>query len=119
MNDDMKSQEKKTDTPTIDRRPANGAVCPHDELGVAGIIKELGELGPGAVIYEKGLASLFDRHVESVKRAITRGELPPPTKLFNGNAWTVGAIIRHIEERLTKATREKEKNEKRIARLQP
>lgn len=84
-----------------------------------GIIALLGELKPGAILTEEGMARLFNRHVASVKRAVARRELPPPCRLFGGNAWTAGAIIRHIEARLEQAAKEAERLSQRIAKLSP
>ena len=74
----------------------------------------LGELKPGAIVTEEGMAHLFKRHVVSVKRAVERGELPPPCHLFGSKVWTAGILIRHIERRLEQAAREAEKDAKRI-----
>ncbi len=82
-----------------------------------GIIALLGELKPASIITEEGIAYLFKRHVGSVKRAIGRGELPPPCRLFGSNAWTVGAIIAHIESRLAEAVENERQFKKKIARL--
>lgn len=84
-----------------------------------GVISALGELKPGAIVTEGGLALLFNRHVVSVKRAVQRGELPPPTRLFGGNAWTAGALVRHIESRLEQAAKESEAARQRAAQLSP
>ena len=100
---------------------------PHDEradteeniVELPGVVAELGELKEGAVIFEEGLAHLFRRHPVSVKPAVERGELPPPTRLLGRSAWTVGAILRHLEDRQEQATKEKERIEKKIARLSP
>ena len=82
-----------------------------------GVIALLGELGPGAIITEEGMARLFSRHPVSIKRAVERGELPPACRLFGGNAWTVGAIIHHIEKRLEEAAKEMATINQKIARL--
>ncbi|MBI2503263.1 MAG: hypothetical protein HYW07_08515 [Candidatus Latescibacteria bacterium] len=84
-----------------------------------GIIAALGELGPGAIITEGGMAHLFKRHPASIKRAVLRGELPPPTRLLGSSAWTVGAVVRHIEKRLETAAREAERMARKLARLSP
>jgi len=73
-------------------------------------IEELGKLPPGAIISEKGMAQFFNRCVESVKRAVRRGELPPPTPLFNGKVWTAGVVLKHIESRLESAAKGKKKD---------
>ncbi len=82
-----------------------------------GIIAVLGELKPGAILTEAGVARIFNRHVASVKRAVQRGELPPPCRLFGGNAWTAGALVRHIESRLERAAKEAERMQRRLAHL--
>lgn len=90
-----------------------------DSVDLPGIIALLGELKPGAVLFEEGLARLFDRHPASVKRAVQRGELPPPCRLFGGNAWTAGALVRHIEKRLEDATKEAERMARKLAHFSP
>ena len=89
------------------------------EGGLPGVISLLGQLGASAVITEEALANLFGRHVTSVKRAVQRGELPRPARLFGGNAWTVGAIIRHLEARMESAAKEAEQTSRRLANLEP
>jgi len=84
-----------------------------------GIIRELGELPSGAIVEEEALARMFGRHVVSVKRAVERGELPPPVRMFGKPCWTVRAILAHVEARLETARREAKKDAARIARLCP
>ena len=79
----------------------------------------MGDLPLNAIITEEALARIFRRHQVSIKRAVQRGEFPPPTRLLGGPVWTVAAILRHIEERLEAAKREAEKEAARIARLSP
>ena len=82
-----------------------------------GVIAALGELKPGAIITEEGIARLFNRHVTSVKRAVQRAELPPPCRLFGTNAWTAGVLVQYIENRLEQAAKEAERDSRRIANL--
>lgn len=88
-------------------------------LGSKGIVEAIGALPPGAFISEEALAKMFCRHSVSVKRAVKRGELPPPTRLLGKPVWTAGSIVAHVEERLRVAKVEAEKDEARIARLGP
>jgi hypothetical protein len=81
----------------------------------AGIIRELGDLAPDTVITEEALAKIFDRHRVSVKRAISRGELPPPVRLFGEPCWTVRALREHMSKRLEAAKKETEQLERRIS----
>lgn len=71
-----------------------------------GVIKEMGQLGPGAIIFEDGLARLIGKHSVSVKRAVARGELPPPARFMGKPCWTAGSIIRHVEAKLEAAAKE-------------
>jgi len=103
-----------TETTTgIDEDNLNGRT--DDNNGLPGIVATLGELQPGSIITEAGIANLFQRHPASVKRAIQRGELPQPARLFGQNVWTVGVLIRHFEHRLERAARESEQMARRIA----
>jgi hypothetical protein len=88
-----------------------------DGNNLLGIIAVLGDLKSGAIITEEGVARVFNRHVASVKRAVQRGELPPPTRLFGQNVWTVGILIRHIEGRLDQAAKDVERTAQKIATL--
>jgi len=85
----------------------------------SGVIAALGELRPRTVITEDGLAQLFDRCATSVKRAVDRGELPPPCRLFGGNVWTVGSVVQHIEARLEEAAHEREQMQRKLKDLSP
>ena len=84
-----------------------------------GVIEVLGTLGPGAVISEAALARMFGRCRDTLKRAVKRGELPPPTRLLGGPVWTAGAIVRHIEARLEREARDAEKQARKISALSP
>jgi len=71
------------------------------------IITTLGELPSGALITEQNLAQIFDRHPASIKRAIRRGELPPPAKILGKPTWTAESILDHINALLHTAKGEK------------
>jgi len=84
-----------------------------------GIIRELGDLPPGAIISESKLAEIFHRCPTSIKRAVRRGELPPSTRLFGQSVWTVECILKHLQDRLTGAKKEVEQAAKRFLELRP
>ena len=89
------------------------------ENDAPGIISQLGELGEGAIVFERGLASLFSRHPASIKRAVERGELPVPVRLLGHAAWTAGVLLRFLEDRQAQAAKEKKHTANKIARLSP
>ena len=84
-----------------------------------GVVRELGELGSGTLITEEGIGHLFNRCERSVQRAIERGELPPPTRLFGKKTWTVGAILEHITDRLQAEASERDRMDEKIRTLNP
>lgn len=88
-----------------------------DLHSLPGIIATLGDLKPGSIITEEGVACLFKRHITSVKRAVQRGELPPPCRLFGVGVWTAGAIVRHIEQRLEQAAKDARRTKERLENL--
>ncbi len=101
--------------------------APRGEAGLAsidlqpltGVVTDLGTLPPEAVITETALSAMFGRHPCSIKRAVQRGELPTPCRLFGKNVWTAAALSRHLEERQTAAARERQVIERRLAGLKP
>jgi hypothetical protein len=88
-----------------------------DAQGLPGIIAALGEMTPGTIVTEEGLAQVFKRHIVSVKRAVERGELPPPCRLFGVRVWTAGTLIRYIEHRLAAAAQEAARDAERLRNL--
>ncbi len=82
-----------------------------------GIIRELGDLPPDAVVSEDALAKIFDRHRVSIKRAVERGELPPSVRLFGEPIWTVRALRDHLSKRLEEAKKEVEQLHRRISQM--
>ena len=80
-----------------------------------GIVQELGDLLPDTVISEQALAKIFSRHRVSIKRAVERGELPPPVRLFGEPVWTVRALREHLTRRLEAAKKEDEQLRRRIS----
>jgi hypothetical protein len=82
-------------------------------------ITALAALPPQTLISESKLAQMAGRHVTSVKRAIQRGELPPPVPLFGANVWTVGAILEHISARLEAERTAAAQTARRVQHLRP
>ncbi len=81
------------------------------------IIKEIGDFSPDTVITEQGLADLLHKHRVSVKRAVSRGELPVPVRLFGEPVWTVQALRDHLNHRLEAAKQNALRAQRRISQL--
>jgi hypothetical protein len=86
---------------------------------VDGIVSRLAELPRGAIVYKEAMADIFMRHPASIDRAVQRGELPPPTKMFGKKAWTAGCVLDHIQSRLEHAASEDEEMRGKIQDLRP
>ena len=84
-----------------------------------GIITVLADLPESSIVSEEALARILDRHQVSIKRAVDRGELPPPIRLLGAPVWTVGSILRHIEDRLESAKKEAASTAHRFRNLEP
>jgi hypothetical protein len=82
-----------------------------------GVLRDLGQMEPETIIREQGLAEMLGCHPITIKRSVTRGELPPPVRMNGKPCWTARSIVEHIEERLRKAKREAEAEAERIARM--
>lgn len=92
--------------------------CTEMELpsnGECGIISALAELHKDAIISEKALADIFSCSATTIKRAVERGELPPPIRMFAKPTWTAGAIIGHVNARLENARKEHEDEMRRLS----
>ena len=84
---------------------------------INGIVPQLGNLPAGAIINEEALSILFNRCQVSIKRAIQRGELPPPVKLLGMPVWTAEKILKHINDRLDSAKKEEYRKRQKFEEL--
>jgi predicted DNA-binding transcriptional regulator AlpA len=92
---------------------------PQDAEPALEIMTALAVLPPQTLISESKLAQMAGRHVTSVKRAVQRGELPPPVPLFGANVWTVAAILAHISARLEAERMAAAQTARRVQHLRP
>ena len=77
------------------------------------------KLPPDTLLTGKALAEMFGLCPASIKRAIERLELPPPTKVCGKPRWTVKSITTHIEKQLETAKQEAEAEASRLEKLSP
>jgi hypothetical protein len=106
-----------TDAPQAPGGDAGGTAS--EAVPLVGIVTDLGHLPPEAVISETALSAMFHRHPCSIRRAIQRGELPPPCRLFGTSVWTVAALVQHLADRQAEAARQRQTIERRVAGLRP
>jgi len=92
---------------------------PTPALEIEGVFTAIGELRDDTVIQEQGLAALFKKCPKSIRRAVKRGELPPPVRVMGKPMWTVGHIRKHIQGRLDHAAHEAAQLAKRLASQAP
>jgi predicted DNA-binding transcriptional regulator AlpA len=85
----------------------------------SGIVTALGNIPSESLVTEAGLAGIMGKSRDSIRRAIDRGELPPPVRIFGKPTWTAGVIVRHIEERLAEAAQRADDDRERILRYKP
>lgn len=90
-----------------------------EETKEEAVWRELGDLPAGAIVTEANLAQMFGRCGETIKRAVERGELPPPVKLFGKPVWTVGVLLEHIEGLLRDAMKDRRKDIYQIDKHRP
>jgi len=60
-------------------------------------------ISPWQVFNQDELARAFGKHPITIKRAVERGELPPPVRLMGKPTWTGASILKHLETRLNQA----------------
>jgi len=83
------------------------------------VITALGDLPPDTLLTKQGLAEIFGLCTDSIRRAVERGELPPPTQVCGKSRWTVKSITNHIDALLEAAKEEAEAEAARLGRLMP
>jgi predicted DNA-binding transcriptional regulator AlpA len=67
----------------------------------------LDEIGANTIIDEAHLAQFFGRCRKSIKRSVSRGELPTPVRMFGQDTWLAGSIAAHMKARMESAARDR------------
>lgn len=96
-------------------RDAGGSAGP----ALDGVCAELGTLPTGAFITEEALAAMLGKSRRSIRRAVERGELPPPVRMMGKRTWTAGVVIQHLEQRLEEAARGFRRLRQKTSRYSP
>jgi len=109
------------ETVTTEAHPGDAEAEPKDgaDAGRGLCIDGLARLPGGTILDERALALMFGCSTATIKRAVGRGELPAPVRMFGRPCWTAGAILEHVGRRLTEAQREAEREAQRLSRFSP
>jgi len=89
------------------------------ELQTGFMVDQLARLPEKAIVDERHLASVIQKHPRTIQRMIDRGELPPPIDFANHKVWLVTHILTHLEKALDRAAIEAEREVARIAKFSP
>jgi hypothetical protein len=114
--------ERVSDTPGPDAGAEIGGADTPESQDLPGVIGDLARLPGNTIISLDYLAKVvFKVCPKTIRRSIRRGEIPPPVAL-PGRAkasWTVGVLLSHIQARLERAARERERLERKVEALAP
>ena len=120
-----KEAEEMTDS-MIATQPSDGVAeipkaASQDQRGSAQglLIDALAALPDKAILDETRLATVFGVTCRTVRRMVSRYELPPPVQLAGRSCWIVERILRHIEAAAERAEREAEREARRFRSMAP
>lgn len=84
-----------------------------------GIYAGLVEIPREALLDEKALADVFDVCTRTVKRMVTRYELPPPIQFGGKSMWIAGRVLSWFDSQAELAEREAMKQVQRVRKYSP
>ena len=83
------------------------------------LIDVLARLPEKTILDETRLASILGVNRRTVRRMVSRRELPPPIRLAGRSVWLAGRVLAHIEGAAERAEREAERRERKLSELSP
>ena len=96
--------------PTLARPEASASTAALDTLA---------RLPEQAILDEARLAGALGVTCRTVRRMVTRHELPPPVRLAGRACWLAGRVLAHIDASCERAARDATREADRIARYSP
>lgn len=93
-------------------------IQPQDQ-GRKGVITDLAELPKEALLDEKAIAKAFGVCARTIRRMVTRYELPPPIRVAGKSMWISGRVLDWFNNEAEKAEKDAKKIIERIRRLSP
>lgn len=82
-------------------------------------LSSLATMPEAALVDEPALCQLFGRCGRSIRRAVARGELPLPIRMFGRDAWTAGAVVQYLEHTQAEAVQRQAETDRRILAMRP
>jgi len=77
-------------------------------------ITKLAELPAQTLLDERALAEIFSITTRTVRRMVSRFELPPPVRMAGRSTWITGRVLAHINNCAERAARQAEQTAARI-----
>jgi predicted DNA-binding transcriptional regulator AlpA len=90
---------------------------PSDGPGV--LIDALARLPERAILDETRLASALGVSGRTVRRMVSRYELPPPISMAGRSVWFAGRVLNHLDAAFERAENEANRNAARLRELNP
>ena len=109
----------KASEPNPSDSPLPSESTPEEPNPVIGVWMAMGSLPSESIVSEDGLAGIFGKHRDSIKRAVGRGELPKPFKLMGKLVWRVQALWEHFKKLETAAQEEPRNKVSDFQKLRP
>ena len=96
--------------------------CPNHENAAEpqvaqGVMDGLAVLAPKTLVSEHALANAFCVSARTIRRMVSRHELPPPVRIAGRATWVVERILAHIDARAARAAQDAEREERRLKAL--
>lgn len=83
------------------------------------LIAELAEYPERALLDEQRLAQVFKVSTRTIRRMVTRAELPPPLQLGNRSVWIAGRILDYLDKAAERREAEARREAERLKKLAP
>jgi predicted DNA-binding transcriptional regulator AlpA len=74
-----------------------------------GVYDALAKLPDKALVTETALAALLHMGKRTIRRMVSRHELPPPVRFAGHSTWLAGGILEHFQARAERAARDAER----------
>jgi len=90
-----------------------------ERVNVGLLVDALARLPEKSILDERQLAITLSVSPRTIRRMVSRFELPPPIRLGGHSVWLAGRILQHLENCAERAAREAERRAARIERNLP